>query len=146
MKEREGTSQWQVEGEKKGRSYRQERNDVGGHEDLGQPARPDGRVALAVDEADDAAQDHVDGSGEEGRADEDEEGLDDEVAAGEVGGLMGGEDSAYVADSLDWSWILLVVWLEGSPGMGLAMSGSGGWDGGRGQMVATYRCRPGRRG
>jgi len=46
--------------------------DVGCDEELGQPSQRDERVLGAVDEPDDAAEDHVHGRGEERRRDEDE--------------------------------------------------------------------------
>ena len=57
-------------------------------------------VVLGVDEADDAAEDHVDGGGQEGRPDEDQERVHDVRFAGVVRGLLGGDDAADVADAV----------------------------------------------
>jgi hypothetical protein len=50
-------------------ALQQERDDVAGNEDLGQPAGSDQGVLFAVCELDQAAQAHVDAGGEDGGCD-----------------------------------------------------------------------------
>lgn len=55
----------------------EEAEDVARDEELGEPVGADDRVGCGVGAEDEAAEDHVDGCGEEDWCDEDENGLDD---------------------------------------------------------------------
>ena len=76
-----------------------EGEDVAGDEDARDPEGGDEGVVLGADGADQAREDHVDGGGEEGGGDEDEDGLHDVGAQGFLVGVAQG--AAYVADGLD---------------------------------------------
>lgn len=54
----------------------EEGDDVAEDKDFCEARGPDERVAFAVEDGHDAAEEHVDGGGEEGRAQEDHESLD----------------------------------------------------------------------
>jgi hypothetical protein len=76
-------------------------------------------VVLTTSQADDAAQNHVDRSGEERRAQEKEETLRDVRAESEVGCFLCGVGSPCVADELDLEAISIVSVVEaGTPIMG----------------------------
>ena len=84
--------------------YQQETQHVGRDKYLGEPGGADEGVALAVDPAYDAAEDHVDGGGEEGGPDEDEQGLQDVRALSVLGRLVRALDASNVAYGLT-CWI-----------------------------------------
>lgn len=79
-----------------------EGDDVARDEEEGEALGADEGVGFAVDAADDAAEDHVDGGGEEGWGDEDEDALDD--VGDELVGFVSGGYSGSVADCLDCWW------------------------------------------
>ncbi len=85
-------------------ALRHERNDVARHKDLGHPRRADQRVLLRAQQADQAREDHVDGRGQQRRAEQDEQRLHDVDAEREVGGLLGGDGAADIAERFDCGW------------------------------------------
>lgn len=98
------TSGWGLKGRRRERrtsGLGEEGNDIARDEDLGEPLRADQGAALAVRQADDAAQHHVDGCGEQGWRDEEEQGLHYVRSQGPIRCLLGGQCAANVADPFD---------------------------------------------
>lgn len=78
-------------------------NDVAQHEDLGQPIYSNGRVRRSVRKADDAAENHVDGSSEEGRCQEKSQALHDVRPRLPVGRLPAGDEATEISNRFDCS-------------------------------------------
>ena len=74
--------------------------DVPGHEDLGKPLQRNDRMRLCVQRAYRPPKGHVDGSGEQGGSNEDEDRLHDVRVQGLRVGVV--DHTAYVADCLDY--------------------------------------------
>jgi len=80
----------------------EEREDIAGDEDCGDPAQGDDGVGVAVCEEDDAREDHVDGCGEEGRGEEEKKRLHYVWSGGPFAAFfLGGEGAADVADEFN---------------------------------------------
>lgn len=79
----------------------QERDDIAGDEDFGEPLGLDHGEVLAVQEDDDAPEYHVDGGGEQVGPEQEEGGLQDVWVCRKVGCLVRGDYTTNVANSLD---------------------------------------------
>jgi len=82
---------------------------VAANKELGQPVYADQRVLSRVCAANEATEDHVDGSCEEDGCEEDERGLDD--VRGFVLGVVVGCGSGGVAYGFALEWVLACVFL-----------------------------------
>jgi len=82
-------------------ALRHKRNDIAGNKNLGHPRCADQRVLFRAEQADQAGEDHVDGRGQQRGAEQDEQRLHDVDAQREVGGLLGGDGAADIAECFD---------------------------------------------
>lgn len=73
--------------------------------DLCQPFEPDHRVFLCIQEPDEPSKDHIDGGGEEGRTQQQEESLDEVRTLGPLPGLLTCIDSSgRISDRFNYIW------------------------------------------